>query len=92
MMENHLAMVSEWMTHGNINQFVRGHGDANRFELVGSPLTPPGPRFCSPSITSIAGGRCEGLDAHAPSPNGPRGPERSTSPGVQIPHLLTLIN
>ena len=28
------AMVSEWMTNGNINQFVTTHQDANRFELV----------------------------------------------------------
>ena len=29
------AMVSEWMINGNINEFVKAHGDANRFELVG---------------------------------------------------------
>ena len=28
------AMVSEWMTNGNINQFVTAHQDANRFKLV----------------------------------------------------------
>jgi len=35
--EDRFAMVSEWMTNGNINQFVAAHRDANRFELVGSP-------------------------------------------------------
>jgi len=31
------AMVSEWMTNGNINEFIKAHGDANRLELVRSP-------------------------------------------------------
>jgi len=30
------VMVSEWMVNGDINEFVKAHGDANRFELVGS--------------------------------------------------------
>ena len=34
--DEQLAMVSEWMTNGNINEFVRAHKDANRFELVRS--------------------------------------------------------
>ena len=33
---NQFAMVSEWMTNGNINEFVRANRDANRFKLVGS--------------------------------------------------------
>ena len=33
----HFAMVSEWMTNGNINEFIEANGEANRFELVGSP-------------------------------------------------------
>ena len=28
------AMVSEWMTNGNITRFVKAHWEANRFELV----------------------------------------------------------
>ena len=28
------AMASEWMVNGNINEFIKAHGDANRFELV----------------------------------------------------------
>ena len=28
------AMVSKWMSNGDINQFVNEHSDANRFELV----------------------------------------------------------
>ena len=43
MTEDRLAMVSEWMINGNINQFVMAQRDANRFDLVSSP-----PRFPSP--------------------------------------------
>ena len=35
MSNNQFAMVSEWMVNGNINEFVKAHRDANRFELVG---------------------------------------------------------
>jgi len=28
------AMVSEWMTNGSINAFVKAHEDVNRFKLV----------------------------------------------------------
>jgi len=33
--DGHLATASEWMTNGNINEFVKTHRDVNRFELVG---------------------------------------------------------
>ena len=32
------AMVSEWMPNGNIDQYVKAHRDANRFELVSFQL------------------------------------------------------
>ncbi|KAF9642628.1 kinase-like protein [Thelephora ganbajun] len=35
MANNRFAMMSEWMTNGNINQFVTTYPDANRFELLG---------------------------------------------------------
>jgi hypothetical protein len=35
MSEAHFAMISDWMTNGNINEFVKAHPDANRSELVG---------------------------------------------------------
>jgi hypothetical protein len=35
------AMVSEWMTNGNINEFVKARRDVNRFELVRSCLLLP---------------------------------------------------
>ena len=28
-------MVSEWVINGNINEFIKAHREANRFELVG---------------------------------------------------------
>ena len=34
MSDEHFAMVSEWMVNGNINEFVKAHGDENRFDLV----------------------------------------------------------
>ena len=43
MTETQFAMVSEWMTNGNINQFVKVRRDVNRFELVrlrSDPSTP----------------------------------------------------
>ena len=36
--ETQFGMVSEWMPNGNINQFVKTHWDANRFDLVCSPF------------------------------------------------------
>ena len=31
----HFAMISEWMTNGNIIEFVKANSDANRLKLVG---------------------------------------------------------
>ena len=36
MSNDQFAMVSEWMVNGNINEFVKAHKNANRFELVRS--------------------------------------------------------
>ena len=35
MSEAQLAMVSEWMTNGNINEFIKVNPNANRLKLVG---------------------------------------------------------
>jgi len=35
MSETRFAMISDWMTNGSINSFVKAHPDANRLELVG---------------------------------------------------------
>jgi hypothetical protein len=46
MTENQFAMVSEWMVHGNINDFVKAHPDVDRLGLVGFLLrTFHRPRF-----------------------------------------------
>jgi hypothetical protein len=38
MTETQFAMISEWMEHGNINDFVKAHPDADRLGLVGFPF------------------------------------------------------
>ena len=32
---HHLAIASEWMANGNINEFTNAHRGVNRFELAG---------------------------------------------------------
>ena len=32
--KSQFIMVSEWMENGNINEFIKSHQDADRFELV----------------------------------------------------------
>jgi len=34
MSDNQFAMASAWMANGDINEFVKAHRNANRFELV----------------------------------------------------------
>jgi hypothetical protein len=41
MSETQFAMISDWMTNGNINEFIRAHPEADRFRLVGSPPETP---------------------------------------------------
>ena len=36
-----LVMVSEWMAHGTINQFVKANADADRLGLVSFSFTDP---------------------------------------------------
>ena len=38
MSEDQFAMVSKWMVGGSINEFVKVHREANRFELVSRRL------------------------------------------------------
>ena len=68
MTENQFAMVSEWMSNGNINQFVRENIDVNRYGLVSSPS-----RFLASSFvdTSVVGRCREGLDSYARSGDDP---------------------
>jgi len=39
MSETQLAMASEWMTNGNINEFMRAYADADRLGLVSTNPT-----------------------------------------------------
>ena len=65
MAENQFAMMSEWMTNENINQFVKAHRDANRFELLSSPFELLSSAGVDDYTTSVVGRCCEGLDLHA---------------------------
>ena len=80
MSENRLAMVSEWMTNENINQFVTAHPDANRFELVSSPFKLLTPSFVIDNyVGSLVGRRCEGPDPYARSGDDSRRSQRGMS-------------
>lgn len=35
MFQGHLGMVSLWMKNGNVHEYIEGHPDANRYQLVG---------------------------------------------------------
>ena len=50
--DSEFAMVSEWMTNGNINEFVKAHRDANRFELVRAFSCRPQLPLIAPSDSS----------------------------------------
>jgi hypothetical protein len=80
MTETKFAMVSEWMSNGNINEFVTAHQDANRFKLVSCPFEPQQPPpVVADYVVPVVGRRRKGLDLHARSENGPRGPQRGAS-------------
>ena len=46
------VMVSEWMTNGNINEFIKVNRDVNRFELVGPHLSAGHSSLTIPSKSS----------------------------------------
>ena len=78
--EDRFAMVSEWMTYGNINQFMSTHRDANRFELVSSPSKLlPSPFVLDGLVAPIVERRRKGLDLHARSGHDPRGSQGGMS-------------
>jgi len=74
------VMVSEWMSNGNINQFVKAHRDLNRFELVSPP-----PKLLTSltvvddSMTSIVKRRRERPDPYAQARNDTWRPQRGMS-------------
>ena len=77
---NQFAMVSEWMTNGNINQFVKAHQDANRFELVSPPLKLlTSSIIVDISMALVVGRCCKWLGPYARAGNDPRGPQRGMS-------------
>jgi len=41
--EHQFAMVSEWMTYGNVNEFIKREWHVSRAELVSCRLTPQEP-------------------------------------------------
>jgi serine/threonine protein kinase len=69
------AMVSEWMINGNINEFVKAHGDANRFELVGfcPHRWPQGPSLMKSLLTARR--CCLGIAIYARRGDDTWGPE-----------------
>ena len=70
------AMVSEWMTNGNINEFIKVHQDADRYELVRFHFSHPGNLF---NVALLAQRRHQGIDIHAHSINDTRGFEGCTA-------------
>ena len=52
------AMASEWMTNGNIIEFLKANPDANRFQLVGFSLKDLFSCSIPGSLIDPAGGRC----------------------------------
>ena len=80
MAENEFAMVSEWMSNGNINQFVEAHRGTNRFELVCLPFQVlAAPFVFDRCVASTVGGRCKGFGLYAWSGNGPWRPQGCAS-------------
>ena len=74
MTENRFAMVSEWMTNGNISQFVTTHPGANRFELVSLPLKSlRSSPVVDDRMTPVVERRSERINLYARSEDGSRG-------------------
>ena len=62
MTKTQFAMVSKWMTNGNINEFVAIRREANRFKLVRPRSGSCDLRLPLTIINFVARGRHEGLD------------------------------
>ena len=54
------VMVSEWMTNGNINEFVKVHPDADQLKLVSLPFDALLYQFADDHLASIAERRRQG--------------------------------
>ena len=55
MSENRFAMVSEWMSNGNINEFVKAHPKVNRLQLVRPPFATLLSPFRQPKFPQLKG-------------------------------------
>lgn len=74
------VMVSEWMSNGNISEFVKAHQDVNRFELVSPPLKLlTSSIIVDDSTTLVVKGCRERLDPYARAGNDTWGPQRGMS-------------
>ena len=82
------AMVSKWMTNGNIKEFVKTRRDANRFELVRLRSGFRDPRSPLTIMTSVVRRRHKGLDISARPGDSARGSQRGRSFGFRAtPHI-----
>ena len=84
MTETEFSMVSEWMSNGNINQFVAAHQDTDRFELVRSTSKL---MYFSPVTDDFdsQAGRChKGLGIYAQSGYDPWRSQGGTSSKVAV--------
>jgi hypothetical protein len=89
MSENQFAMVSKWMPNGNINEFVRKHSDANRFELVSFSFRfPSSPPLVDDYVISVVRRCHKRPDFYARSGDGPRGPQGGTFSKARVPLYL----
>ena len=68
MMNSRFAMVSEWMINGNINEFIKLHAEADRFELVGTYLVSAAdlnPLMIDDRLVTTASRCCARIDIYA---------------------------
>ena len=82
------SMASEWMENGNINEFIKARGDANRFELVGISLPLPIPAYADCCLIPLAQ-RCHlRIGIHPQLENGPWGSEGGRSQNTGFTFLF----
>ena len=75
MTEFRLVMVSEWMENGNVTDFLKTNGEADRLELVSSSLSLSLPPITYNRTIVAASRRHQGLDLHARAGCDPRRPQ-----------------
>ena len=75
MIEFRLVMVSEWMENGNVTEFVKKNGEADRLELVRSSLSLSLLLNTYNGTIVVASRRREGINLHAWAGSNPRRPQ-----------------